>query len=275
MTDMHASIATLMTVDPLIIDPEDGLDTAEDVLRLTSSHEWPVARGRAFLGMITLEDLMLSRQLDGPRASVCCGELINAALFVAGPNDELIDAARQLQRYKLSCLPVAEGGELSGILTLTDFVALAIEALQAERDHYGCAPTVAHLMTAYPKAIQYHDPVSAAESMMSRFGIRHLPVLSDHRVVGIVSDRDVVGVLRSSLELPSSIVVGEIMTANPVTTTTGFTAETAGRLLLEKQIGALPVLRDDRLVGVISKRDFLGYLISRGPSMDIDRIWAD
>jgi CBS domain-containing protein len=272
---MHAPIAEFMRSDPLIIDPEDGLDTAQDVMRQTSSHEWPVARGRAFLGMITLADLLLSRQLDGPRATVSCGQLTSDALFVANPKDELIEAARQLQRYKLSCLPVAADGEIIGILTLSDFVALAVEALQSERARYGSAPTVAHLMTLCAKTVRFYDCVADAEAVMTRFGIRHLPVVSERRLMGMVSDRDIVSALRSSPEPASTMLVGEIMTANPITSTPELAAEAAGRLLLEKRIGALPVLRDDRLVGVISKRDFLGYLISLGPSMDLDRVWAD
>jgi CBS domain-containing protein len=275
MLDMHAPIASLMTPDPLILDPDDGLDTAQDVMRATSSHEWPVARGRELLGMITLDDLMLSRQLDGPSARVSCGQLTNDAVFVARPDDELIDAARKVQRHRLSCIPVTAGDELSGILMLTDLVKLAVDALKDERERFGSAPTVAHLMTPSPRTVRVYDCVADAEVIMARFGIRHLPVMSDQRVVGMVSDRDIVGMLRSSTEPASAILVGEIMTADPITTPPDFTAESAGRLLLDKHVGVLPVLRNGRLVGVVSKRDFLGYLISLGPSMDLDRVWAD
>jgi len=81
--------------------------------------------------------------------------------------------------------------------------------------------------------------------------------------------------MRTSSEPASAIVVAEIMTMDPITTPPDFTAESAGRLLLDKHVGALPVLRNGRLVGVVSKRDFLGYLISLGPSLDLERVWAD
>jgi CBS domain-containing protein len=66
------------------------------------------------------------------------------------------------------------------------------------------------------------------------------------------------------LDPPSAILVGEVMTRDPQTTTPEEPAWFAGRALVESHIGALPVLHTGRLIGILSKADFLSYLLSIG-----------
>lgn len=95
--------------------------------------------------------------------------------------------------------------------------------------------------------------------------IRHLPILDDNRLVGLLSDRD----LRLAIppawaaqheELLAALNerhVREIMVTSLITVATDTPIEDAARLLYTHRIGCLPVLDDDVLVGIVTETDLL------------------
>jgi acetoin utilization protein AcuB len=107
--------------------------------------------------------------------------------------------------------------------------------------------------------------------------IRHLPVIEDGELVGIVSDRDLKRAMASSattLEvheltyLLNRLTVGEIMTRVVVTIRPLAPVEDAARLMVEERIGALPVLDGSRLVGIVTETDVLQLFVK---AMGADR----
>jgi acetoin utilization protein AcuB len=96
--------------------------------------------------------------------------------------------------------------------------------------------------------------------------IRHLPVLEGGRLVGIVSDRD----LRLATpalgdagraEALGKISVSEVMARAVATARPDDPIEEAANAMRERKIGCLPVLEDDRLVGIITSSDVMGALV--------------
>lgn len=103
------------------------------------------------------------------------------------------------------------------------------------------------------------DPVSTAQAVtaaeaghvMSRYGIRHLPVVTNDRVVGMISDRDVRGAFPGA-------TVGKIMSSPAHVIRDDDTIEAAARLMLSRRISALPVIdATGALVGMITTTDCL------------------
>jgi acetoin utilization protein AcuB len=125
---------------------------------------------------------------------------------------------------------------------------------------------VARWMSTAVQTLAPGDPIAEALRRMHAHQIRHLPVLEDGRVVGIVSDRDLRHAQPPLRELESDRAygrellrtpVGCIMTRAPTTTSPGATIRKAAMILEREKIGALPVLEGDRLVGIISAEDLL------------------
>jgi acetoin utilization protein AcuB len=101
-------------------------------------------------------------------------------------------------------------------------------------------------------------------------GIKHLPVLKDGRIVGVISDRDIKAYAPSkatSLDvyeinyLLAKATVKEAMGVMLTTTTPETPVEEAALTMLEGNIGCLPVLAGDVLVGIISDRDIFRALV--------------
>jgi acetoin utilization protein AcuB len=92
-----------------------------------------------------------------------------------------------------------------------------------------------------------------AQLKMQKGGFRRLPVVSDGRLVGIITDRD----LRAHAGYLDRTEVKAAMSQKPITVTPVTTIEVAAQLLLKQKIGGLPVVENGRLVGIISTTDIL------------------
>jgi acetoin utilization protein AcuB len=93
---------------------------------------------------------------------------------------------------------------------------------------------------------------------MAAGGFRQLPVVDGASLVGIITDRDLRG-QDGSLEFR---LVDAAMTSGPLVVHPEESAETAAKLMMRHKIGALPVVQDGRVIGIISTTDLLGALLS-------------
>ncbi len=127
--------------------------------------------------------------------------------------------------------------------------------------------TIRELMSGGLITVRRETPVLEARDLVVKERIRHLLVTDvGGSLVGIVTDRD------SRLNLPSratslsvweinhlltKLTVGEVMTRSVITVGPDRPAREAARLMLDHKIGALPVLDDGRLVGIITETDIV------------------
>lgn len=98
---------------------------------------------------------------------------------------------------------------------------------------------------------------------MQEKGIRHLPVLEDGRLLGVITDRDLR--LATSALAPAPFRPGsrvsEVMTKGPLTADPADPVEDAARTMRERKIGCLPVVLDGRVIGIITGLDLLDALL--------------
>jgi acetoin utilization protein AcuB len=107
-------------------------------------------------------------------------------------------------------------------------------------------------------------PVHDALDMFKRERIRRAPVVKEGKLIGIVSDKDLLNASPSpatSLSiwemnyLLSKITVSEVMTKKVLTVKEDTPIEEAARIMADNKIGGLPVLRDGHVVGIITETD--------------------
>lgn len=108
-------------------------------------------------------------------------------------------------------------------------------------------------MSKEPVTITPEDYLAQAREKMEKGGFRRLPVVEEGRLVGILTDRD----LRQHLGYLERTKVNVAMTENPITVGPQTTLEQAAELLLKHKIGGLPVVEDNKLVGIITASDVL------------------
>lgn len=110
-------------------------------------------------------------------------------------------------------------------------------------------------MTSDPVTVTPDTPLDEVRRRLDQGGFRHLPVVSDGWLTGIVSDRDVRSGADGTAEAVMSTSVQRIDADE--------TVEAAARQMLSRRISALPVVSGESLVGIITTTDCLLALLSR------------
>lgn len=110
------------------------------------------------------------------------------------------------------------------------------------------------------------DSLSDAHQIMIEWEIRHLPVLEGTRLVGILSDRDIMIRARmgdDGMEI-DDVTVGEAMTPDPITCAPGSAIASIGSAMTRHKIDSLPVVdADGALVGLVTSTDLIEILVGR------------
>lgn len=128
---------------------------------------------------------------------------------------------------------------------------------------------VGQFMTTDLFTVNESDIVDLVASLMDWKHIRHIPVEDDqHRLVGVVSHRSLLRYLArlKQGQTTQAVPVSEIMQKDPISVTPETPTLDAMRLMRDKRIGCLPVVREERLVGIITEHDLVslaGPLLER------------
>ena len=117
------------------------------------------------------------------------------------------------------------------------------------------ARSIRDTMTADPRSISPGDPIVEAARLMRDENVGSLPVSDDGRLVGMLTDRDIaVRVVAEGKSLEST-TVGEVFSRNPVAARPDQDLDEALQLMAQHQVRRLPVVEDDRLVGILVQAD--------------------
>jgi len=128
---------------------------------------------------------------------------------------------------------------------------------------------VSDRMTRDVVTLEEEQSLRDALSLQQRHKIRHIPIVTDGDVVGILTDRDLKRASPSLLsgisqekydELLDSTLVSQVMTRNPRTVTPETSLKEVAEILVKHKFGSLPVIDANQLVGIITDIDLLGAL---------------
>jgi CBS domain-containing protein len=117
--------------------------------------------------------------------------------------------------------------------------------------------------------ISASDRLSTVEDIMTLGHVRHMPVVQGGKLVGVVSERDL---LRASLSVLSAhrdeerraflhvVEIARVMSTPPIIVDPGASIDEAALLMAEKKIGCLPVVDGDQLLGMVTETDVLRWV---------------
>ena len=122
----------------------------------------------------------------------------------------------------------------------------------------GTTVFIADYMTPDPLTVGADDALGLARQIMDQHHVRHLPVVDQaQRLEGIVTDRDVRSAFGYERNIDKALTVGEVMSAEPSTIPVAATLDDAVAVFCSSRVGALPVMRNQSLVGIITRHDVL------------------
>lgn len=133
------TVAEIMTREPYTLGPDDNLASARKLMAEHHIRHIPVVSAEGTLiGVVTQRDVLAAgdstvlnpRGERGGEDHVALSSIMTSPVQTADENASLRGTAMHLQKNKLGCLPVLRKGKLVGIITDSDFIAIAINLME-------------------------------------------------------------------------------------------------------------------------------------------------
>ncbi len=123
-------------------------------------------------------------------------------------------------------------------------------------------PQVKSVMTPFPHSIEIGETIGNAKQMMEEHGIRHLPVTQDHKLIGVLSDRDVRVAWRVGANSPEStdLPVATVCSRSPYVVDMSAPLDDVVQEMADRALGCALVVRQDKLAGILTTTDVCRYL---------------
>ncbi len=248
---------------------------------IVSENEKPV-------GILTEKDLVKSIYSLGnrPIESVKVSEIMTTRLITASEEATLYDCARLMLDNKISSVIILKkDGKLAGIITKTDLASVFLTQSTTPLQ-------ISKIMTKNVITVKPADSLLYVENVLVKNRLSRVVVERNRRPVGIITHRDFIPAkiplwLRQSgdsreiekyrmaerpsefnlnqLNYLSTFIAADIMSSNPVTVTATDDVSEASLLMIRHGISGLPVVKNQLLVGIITKTDIVKAIASSNP----------
>jgi CBS domain-containing protein len=239
-----------------VVDKSERISEALDLMHKYRSRRLIVKGRDGIQGIVTLRsicgELGSRRKYNHPPSLFHVVDALSKDYALLGPEDEAASALAALK--SVGCVIVFDG-EVVGQVTTKDVLA-----------HFAPDGTVASAMNE-PFVAPPDARVSYIRKMMMEKGVSRVPIMDGRTLVGMVSETDVANAMRSvKKHSPQSrqdnnvelLIAMNIMRSDVITTKPESTLREAAKLMVDNDVGALPVVDGyGRLVGLVTRRDSL------------------
>lgn len=121
---------------------------------------------------------------------------------------------------------------------------------------------VKDVMTKGVRVAGLDSSVGEVVAIMNRFNIGSIIVVQDDKPVGVISERDVLRRVVEPCLSPETIAARQIMTSPVITICESASVAEVVKIMAEKRVRKIPVMKKDRIVGIITYTDILSKVLS-------------
>lgn len=162
---------------------------------------------------------------------------------------------------------VLEGAFVKGRNQKKKSIGESVTAAYKSRSHRRITQPVyaERIMSSPVQTLTSAASVEEAKELLQFNGFRHIPILSENKLVGMLSDRDLLRI--NSIPQERQVqTIGEVMTSEVLTATRRTRVQEIAEVLFHHKISALPILNEEHeLVGILTVSDILKSLLHLGP----------
>ncbi len=242
-----------MEKDVITIKEEELATKARAIIREFGIKSLPVIDSNGKLcGIISIPEIVKLPT----RTGMLVRDLMERNVVYTYPDTDLISATRIMLENGIGRLPVVDHEfRVVGILTFSNILrAFYDRGINPKKEF------VYEIMTRDVVTISIDDNINKLLEIFSERWFGAVPVVKGRRVVGIVTRKVLIrrGFIRLSLDepLPKHVPINKIMTTPVITINQNSNIKEALRIMVENEIGRLPVLNDyEEIVGIISRDD--------------------
>ena len=252
-------VKDFMTRDVIYVDKDVDL---RHVLKLMKKHEItkiPVVEDKKLVGVIT--DNIIAYKLGSIRKRGVTASRLHAS-SVADKDFETVDLGTNINEILKkvgkpgpTMINVVENEKLVGVITKADLLLLVKNTDKIET-----------VVTKKLLIVAPDDRVIHARRIMIDENIARLPVVKQGKLVGMISDNEIafaLAKLKRSIPLGrqkhrlDELLVEEVMKSPVIWSDLHITVLDAAKIMMKKNIGSLPILDNDKLVGIVTRTDLI------------------
>ena len=265
-------VGQIMTPDPVTVSVDTHATKVRSVFREDKFRTIPVVSEDRLEGVITRGDML---NISSTKSNIHARGIMESPLVIATPDMDINSLIREIIKAGTIYAPVVESHDdmhLVGIVTVADILRKLL--------YNGSLPeneVLEDIMASSVITCNHDDPISHVWKRMDEKGVSGLPVIKNKKIIGIITRMDIIksgnvriGRESQSHETRGAVMVEKIMRTPPVVAIPSTTIPRAAEILLEYDIGRLPIVknpiyvkREPRrakeadLVGIVSREDIL------------------
>ena len=272
---------------PITIPPNTNILDARDILLRYRIGRLIVKLGKKAIGIITEKDIARSVSVFSgkPIEKILAKDIMSKDLISIPPTSSIYDCAKQMKTHDISSIVIQDKREnLVGVITKTDLVSTFLAQSTASLN-------ISKIMTKKVITVSPEDSVFEVQSVLFNNKISRVIVIKNKKPIGIITYRDFIPAktfdlqkeftnpaeLDEALSIPQlnefnvnqmsyllTFSAKDIMTKDLVVTYPDNDVYTAAILMIRHGISGIPVIRNQKLIGIITKSDIVNVLASKG-----------
>ncbi len=256
-------VKEIMTTKIITVDKDDSLKLVLDLMKKYEITKIPVTEEKKFFGLVT--DNVIAYKLGSIRKRGITASRLHASsvtekeVQVISPEEEVKNILKSVGEPGPTMLPVVEKEKLIGVVTKADLLPLVTNKNQLHS-----------IMQKKVYTVNLDDRIVHARRIMITNNIARLPVLEEKKLVGVISDVEIAlafASLKKSFSLGrqkhrlDELLVKDVMRSPVVWSNPSMSIYDAAQLMLKRNIGALPLIENDKLVGMVTRTDLLKTIV--------------
>jgi CBS domain-containing protein len=247
--ERYKLIEEIMTPKVYTITPEESMDTAARLMAKKHIGSLIVKKYDTAVGIVTERDLLTKvfAQEKDP-CDVQVEKLMSYPLVGICLTAKIKEAAQMMIKKK-SRLTVMDCGTMKGIVTASDLIRSLPEIPETEA-------SVDEYMAKEVETAEATTPIGAVVKIMGEKRVGSVIVTDKGQLAGIFTERDLLNSLLTEVDILRANV-GSYASSQLITIPSGTSVHKAATTMSMKQIRRLPVLDNDKLVGIITARDLV------------------
>jgi CBS domain-containing protein len=231
------------------------------------------------VGIVTEKDLSRKMRGNGPEwkrrpiDKILIGRVMTEGLVTTRPSDDVQNVVELMLKNGISSIPVVDDDGLTGMVTKTDL-------LNFYNDKYPGKWKVSELMSKDVISVNENHSIAHVIGVMEENGISKVVVIRDNQPVGIITPENISfasvedsetgvavekiyfirnsnGIDKKNFRLISMLTASDIMKDDVTMIDQDEDATKAALIMLKEKISGLPVVKDDEIVGIITKTDLI------------------
>ena len=256
-------IKNLMSENIITVDKDQNLTDALKLLRKHNVSRLPVTNNKELVGIISERDIAnklgSSKYENMPASRLHVSSVMIKDVITVPQSMQLGGVAKIMLEKGIGSVPVMEDNEMVGIVSKADFVTLAV-GIAFDKI------SVKEIMCKNLISVSPSERIVHARRQMIESHIGRLPVVDDEILVGMVTSKDL---MRAFIEFRKSVpekyqksqikdlLDEDIMSSNPVSVSQDMSITEISNILMDTGFNGLPVVENDKDIGIITQTDIL------------------